>query len=80
LKEIASPVLKKILDNPEIEEKGHFSGKITLQVVSVKNASQSSKKQYAEQPSEIPRMIVVQLTDGFSKITACEFSAFKGYK
>jgi hypothetical protein len=80
LKEIASPVLKKLLDNPEIEEKGMFSGKLFLQVASVKNGSQTAKKQFVEQSSDIPRMIVLQLTDGFSKVTACEFIPFKSYK
>lgn len=63
------------------EEIKVYSGLLTLQVVSVKNASQPSKKQDSDTSSnELPRMIVLGFTDGFNKITGVEFTSLEKYK
>eukprot|EP00475_Leptophrys_vorax_P003712 TRINITY_DN12179_c0_g1_i1.p1 TRINITY_DN12179_c0_g1~~TRINITY_DN12179_c0_g1_i1.p1 ORF type:complete len:488 (+),score=131.98 TRINITY_DN12179_c0_g1_i1:125-1588(+) len=56
---------------------------MTLQVSSVRNASQPSKRQdfdSAKNSGDIPRLMTFFLSDGHAKVRACEFELLEGYK
>jgi hypothetical protein len=76
LKEIGKPFLKDALNTMALKEEKIFSGLMTLQVSSVKNASQTSKRQEYDSyksSGDIPRMMTIFLSDGHVKVRAVEF-------